>query len=174
MIDKEEVKRNKKAVNQFYKEEFDKLNKKSKQYLNDIFNLQSKEREIANEINKYELEIKKIKDDQSNHVNNNPQNRLKDSLVNKIFYYENEIEKLKLKLDWTKQINKIEKDYLKRKYDLIMKKYDKLYQEKLQIDEDIGVTICGEVISQNLWKPIAAKELQEENDKMYQNVLNNQ
>ena len=170
----EDVKRNKKVVNQFYKEEFDKLNKKSKQYLNDIFNLKSKEREIANEINKYELEIKKIKDDQSNHVNNNLQNRLKDSLVNKIFDYENEIEKLKLKLDWTKQINKIEKDYLKRKYDLILEKYDKLYQEKLQIDEDIGVTICGEVISQNLWKPIAAKELQEENDRMYQNVMNNQ
>ena len=95
----EDVKRNKKVVNQFYKDEFDKLNKKSKQYLNDIFNIKSKEREIENEINKYELEIKKIKDDQSNHVNNNPQNRLKDSLVNKIFYYENEIEKLKLKLD---------------------------------------------------------------------------
>ena len=169
-----DVKRNKKAVNQFYKDEFDKLNKKSKQYLNDIFNLQSKEREIANEINKYELEIKKIKDDQSNHVNNNPQNRLKDSLVNKIFYYENEIEKLKLKLDWTKQINQIEKDYLKRKYDLIMKKYDKLYQEKLQIDEDIGVTICGEAIGQHLGEIIAAKVLQEENDRLYQNVMNNQ
>ena len=170
----EDVKRNKKVVNQFYKEEFDKLNKKSKQCLNDIFNLQSKEREIANEINKYELEIKKIKDDQSNHVNNNPKNRLKDSLVNKIFYYENEIEKLKLKLDWTKQINKIEKDYLKRKYDLIMKKYDKLYQEKLQIDEDIGVTICGEAIGQHLGEIIAAKVLQEENDRLYQNVMNNQ
>ena len=168
-----EVKRNKKAVNQFYKEEFDKLNKKSKQYLNDIFNLKSKEREIANEINKYELEIKKIKDDQSNHVNNNPQNRLKDSLVNKIFDYENEIEKLKLKLDWTKQINKIEKDYLKQKYDLIMKKYDKLYQEKLQIDKDIDVTICGEAISKKLGDIISAKELREENDKMYQNVMNN-
>ena len=173
MINIEEVKRNKKVVNQFYKEEFDKLNKKSKQYLNDIFNLKSKEREIANEINKYELEIKKIKDDQSNHVNNNPQNRLKDSLVNKIFDYENEIEKLKLKLDWTKQINQIEKDYLKRKYDLIMKKYDKLYQEKLQIDNDIDVAVCGEAISHNLGGIIAAKELQEENDKMYQNVMNN-
>ena len=169
----EDVKRNKKVVNQFYKEEFDKLNKKSKQCLNDVFNLQSKEREIANEINKYELEIKKIKDDQSNHVNNNPQNRLKDSLVNKIFDYENEIEKLKLKLDWTKQINKIEKDYLKRKYDLIMKKYDKLYQEKLQIDEDIGVTICGEAIGQHLGEIIAAKVLKEENDRLYQNVMNN-
>ena len=168
-----DVKRNKKVVNQFYKEEFDKLNKKSKQYLNDIFNLQSKEREIANEINKYELEIKKIKDDQSNHVNNNLQNRLKDSLVNKIFDYENEIEKLKLKLDWTKQINKIEKDYLKQKYDLIMKKYDKLYQEKLQIDNDIDVAVCGEAISKNLGVIITAKELQEENDKMYQNVMNN-
>ena len=170
----EDVKRNKKVVNQFYKEEFDKLNKKSKQSLDDIFNLQSKEREIANEINKYELEIKKIKDDQSNHVNNNPQNRLKDSWVNKIFDYENEIEKLKLKLDWTKQINKIEKDYLKRKYDLIMKKYDKLYQEKLQIDEDIGVTICGEAIGQHLGEIIAAKVLKEENDRLYQNVMNNQ
>ena len=170
----EDVKRNKKVVNQFYKEEFDKLNKKSKQCLNDIFNLQSKEREIANEINKYELEIKKIKDDQSNHVNNNPQNRLKDSLVNKIFDYENEIEKLKLKLDWTKQINQIEKNYLKRKYDLIMKKYDKLYQEKLQIDEDIGVTICGEAIGQHLGEIIAAKVLKEENDRLYQNVMNNQ
>ena len=173
MANIEEVKRNKKAVNQFYKEEFDKLNKKSKQCLNDIFNLQSKEREIANEINKYELEIKKIKDDQSNHVNNNLQNRLKDSLVNKIFDYENEIEKLKLKLDWTKQINKIEKDYLKRKYELILKKYDKLYQEKLQIDNDIDVAVCGEAISHNLGGIIAAKELQEENDKMYQNVMNN-
>ena len=169
----EDVKRNKKVVNQFYKEEFDKLNKKSKQYLNDIFNLQSKEREIANEINKYELEIKKIKDDQSNHVNNNLQNRLKDSLVNKIFDYENEIEKLKLKLDWTKQINQIEKNYLKRKYDLIMKKYDKLYQEKLQIDNDIDVAVCGEAIGINLGVIITAKELQEENDKMYQNVMNN-
>ena len=170
----EDVKRNKKVVNQFYKEEFDKLNKKSKQSLDDIFNLQSKEREIANEINKYELEIKKIKDDQSNHVNNNLQNRLKDSLVNKIFDYENEIEKLKLKLDWTKQINQIEKNYLKRKYDLIMKKYDKLYQEKLQIDEDIGVTICGEAIGQHLGEIIAAKVLKEENDRLYQNVMNNQ
>ena len=170
----EDVKRNKKVVNQFYKEEFDKLNKKSKQCLDDIFNLQSKEREIANEINKYELEIKKIKDDQSNHVNNNLQNRLKDSLVNKIFDYENEIEKLKLKLDWTKQINKIEKDYLKRKYNLILEKYDKLYQEKLQIDEDIGVTICGEAIGQHLGEIIAAKVLQEENDRLYQNVMNNQ
>ena len=169
----EDIKRNKKVVNQFYKEEFDKLNKKSKQSLDDIFNLQSKEREIANEINKYELEIKKIKDDQSNHVNNNPQNRLKDSLVNKIFYYENEIEKLKLKLDWTKQINQIEKDYLKRKYELILKKYDKLYQEKLQIDKDIDVAVCGEAIGQNLGVIITAKELQEENDKMYQNVMNN-
>ena len=168
-----DVKRNKKVVNQFYKEEFDKLNKKSKQYLNDIFNLQSKEREIANEINKYEDEIKKIKDDQSNHVNNNHQNRLKDSLVNKIFDYENEIEKLKLKLDWTKQINKIEKDYLKRKYELILKKYDKLYQEKLQIDKDIDVAVCGEAIGINLGVIITAKELQEENDKMYQNVMNN-
>ena len=174
MINIEEVKRNKKAVNQFYKEEFDKLNKKSKQCLNDIFNLQSKEREIANEINKYELEIKKIKDDQSNHVNNNLQNRLKDSLVNKIFDYENEIEKLKLKLDWTKQINKIEKDYLKQKYDLIMEKYDKLYQEKLKIDNYIDVAVCGEAISHNLGGIIAAKELQEENDRMYQNVLNNE
>ena len=170
----EEVKRNKKVVNQFYKEEFDKLNKKSKQCLNDIFNLQSKEREIANEINKYEDEIKKIKDDQSNHVNNNPQNRLKDSFVKKIFDYENEIEKLKLKLDWTKQINQIEKNYLKRKYELILKKYDKLYQEKLQIDKDIDVAVCGEAISHNLGGIIAAKELQEENDKMYQNVMNNQ
>ena len=173
MIDKEEVKRNKKAVNQFYKEEFDKLNKKSKQCLNDIFNLKSKEREIENKINEYEDEIKKIKDDQSNHVNNNPQNRLKDSLVNKIFYYENEIEKLKLKLDWTKQINQIEKDYLKRKYDLIMKKYDKLYQEKLQIDKDIDVAVCGEAIIPDLVVIITAKELQEENDKMFQNVMNN-
>ena len=173
MANIEEVKRNKKAVNQFYKEEFDKLNKKSKQCLNDIFNLKSKEREIENKINEYEDEIKKIKDDQSNHVNNNPQNRLKDSLVKKIFDYENEIEKKKLELEWTKQINQIEKNYLKQKYDLIMKKYDKLYNEKLQIDEDIGVAICGETIGQNLWKPIAAKELQEENDKMYQNVMNN-
>ena len=169
----EDVKRNKKVVNQFYKDEFDKLNKKSKQYLNDIFNLKSKEREIENEINKYELEIKKIKDDQSNHVNNNPQNRLKDSLVNKIFYYENEIEKLKLKLDWTKQINQIEKDYLKRKYDLIMKKYDKLYQEKLQIDNDIDVAVFGEEIKTKLGDIIAAKELEEENDRMNQNVMNN-
>ena len=168
-----DVKRNKKAVNQFYKDEFDKLNKKSKQYLNDIFNLKSKEREIENEINKYELEIKKIKDDQSNHVNNNPQNRLKDSLVNKIFYYENEIEKLKLKLDWTKQINQIEKDYLKRKYELIMKKYDKLYQEKLQIDNDIDVAVFGEDIKTKLGDIIAAKELEEENDRMNQNVMNN-
>ena len=168
-----DVKRKKKAVNQFYKDEFDKLNKRSKQCLNDIFNLKSKEREIENEINKYELEIKKIKDDQSNHVNNNPQNRLKDSLVNKIFYYENEIEKLKLKLDWTKQINQIEKDYLKRKYDLIMEKYDKLYQEKLQIDNDIDVAVCGETISKNLGGIIAAKELQEENDRMIKNVMNN-
>ena len=173
MIDKEEVKRNKKAVNQFYKDEFDKLNKKSKQYLNDIFNLKSKEREIENKINEYEDEIKKIKDDQSNHVNNNPQNRLKDSLVNKIFYYENEIEKLKLKLDWTKQINQIEKDYLKRKYDLIMKKYDKLYQEKLQIDNDIDVAVFGEDIIKDFVVIITAKELQEENDKMFQNVMNN-
>ncbi len=173
MINKEEVKRKKKAVNQFYKDEFDKLNKKSKQYLNDIFNLKSKEREIENKINEYEDEIKKIKDDQSNHVNNNPQNRLKDSFVKKIFDYENEIEKLKLKLDWTKQINQIEKDYLKRKYDLIMEKYDKLYQEKLQIDKDIDVAICGEAIGQNLGVIITAKELQEENDKMYQNVMNN-
>ena len=169
----EDVKRNKKVVNQFYKEEFDKLNKKSKQCLNDIFNLQSKEREIANEINKYELEIKKIKDDQSNHVNNNPQNRLKDSLVNKIFYYENEIEKKKLELEWTKQINQIEKDYLKRKYALIIQKYDKLYQEKLQIDEDIGVAICGEAVGRGFGDVMAAKELQEENDKMFQNVMNN-
>ena len=51
----EDVKRNKKVVNQFYKDEFDKLNKRSKQCLNDIFNLKSKEREIENEINKYEL-----------------------------------------------------------------------------------------------------------------------
>ena len=173
MINKEEVKRKKEAVNQFYKEEFDKLNKKSKQCLNDIFNLKSKEREIENEINKYELEIKKIKDDQSNHVNNNPQNRLKDSLVNKIFYYENEIEKLKLKLDWTKQINQIEKDYLKRKYELIMKKYDKLYQEKLQIDNDIDVAVFGEDIKTKLGDIIAAKELEEENDRMNQNVMNN-
>ena len=173
MIDKEEVKRNKKAVNQFYKEEFDKLNKKSKQCLNDIFNLKSKEREIENKINEYEDEIKKIKDDQSNHVNNNPQNRLKDSLVNKIFYYENEIEKKKLELEWTKQINQIEKDYLKRKYDLIMKKYDKLYQEKLQIDEDIDVAVCGEALIPDLVVIITAKELQEENDKMFQNVMNN-
>ena len=169
----EDIKRNKKVVNQFYKEEFDKLNKKSKQYLNDIFNLQSKEREIANEINKYEDEIKKIKDDQSNHVNNNPQNRLKDSLVNKIFYYENEIEKKKLELEWTKQINQIEKDYLKRKYNLILEKYDKLYQEKLQIDKDIDVAVCGEKIRKKLGDIISAKELQEENDKMYQNVMNN-
>ena len=174
MANIEEVKRNKKAVNQFYKEEFDKLNKKSKQCLNDIFNLKSKEREIENKINEYEDEIKKIKDDQSNHVNNNPQNRLKDSLVNKIFYYENEIEKKKLELEWTKQINQIEKDYLKRKYDLIMKKYDKLYNEKLQIDEDIGVAICGEAVGRGLGDVMAAKELQEENDKMYQNVMNNQ
>ena len=173
MIDKEEVKRNKKAVNQFYKDEFDKLNKKSKQCLNDNFNLKSKEREIENKINEYEDEIKKIKDDQSNHVNNNPQNRLKDSLVNKIFYYENEIEKLKLKLDWTKQINQIEKDYLKRKYDLIMKKYDKLYQEKLQIDNDIDVAVFGEDIIKDFVVIITAKELQEENDKMFQNVMNN-
>ena len=169
----EDVKRNKKVVNQFYKDEFDKLNKRSKQCLNDIFNLKSKEREIENEINKYELEIKKIKDDQSNHVNNNPQNRLKDSLVNKIFYYENEIEKLKLKLDWTKQINKIEKDYLKQKYDLIMKKYDKLYQEKLQIDNDIDVAVFGEDIKTKLGDIIAAKELEEENDRMIKNVMNN-
>ena len=173
MINKEEVKRKKEAVNQFYKDEFDKLNKKSKQCLNDIFNLKSKEREIENKINEYEDEIKKIKDDQSNHVNNNPQNRLKDSLVNKIFYYENEIEKLKLKLDWTKQINQIEKDYLKRKYDLIMKKYDKLYQEKLQIDNDIDVAVFGEDIIKDFVVIITAKELQEENDKMFQNVMNN-
>ena len=44
----EDVKRNKKVVNQFYKDEFDKLNKRSKQCLNDIFNLKSKEREIEN------------------------------------------------------------------------------------------------------------------------------
>ena len=94
-------------------------------------------------------------------------------MVNKIFYYENEIEKLKLKLDWTKQINKIEKDYLKRKYNLILEKYDKLYQEKLQIDKDIDVTICGEAISKKLGDIISAKELREENDKMYQNVMNN-
>ena len=94
-------------------------------------------------------------------------------MVNKIFYYENEIEKLKLKLDWTKQINQIEKDYLKRKYDLIMEKYEKLYQEKLQIDKDIDVAVCGEAISKNLGGIIAANELQEENDRMYQNVMNN-
>ena len=94
-------------------------------------------------------------------------------MVNKIFYYENEIEKLKLKLDWTKQINQIEKDYLKRKYDLIMKKYDKLYQEKLQIDNDIDVAVFGEDIIKDFVVIITAKELQEENDKMYQTVMNN-
>jgi hypothetical protein len=54
-----------------------------------------------------------------------------------------------------------------------MEKYDKLYQEKLQIDKDIDVAVCGEAISKNLGGIIAARELQEENDRMYQNVMNN-
>ena len=70
-----------------------------------------------------------------------------------------------------KEMNQSEFEYIKAKNDKVMEDYDKLYNEKEEIDKAIIGQILKEDINKMIGKVMSAQELKKENDKIFQRNL---
>ena len=135
--------------------------------------MRAEEMGLKNKIEELKRRIKEINDDPSNYVNKKIETkRLKNfNLEKKIFDYEKNIEKLKRELDWMRKMNDNEIKFIKEDCKKILAEYDKLYNEKMQIDDAIIQGVLGKAASTYIGDVINAQKLEEENDQIFKNNL---
>ena len=169
---KKEIKKNQSVVDNFYEKALKSLEEKNKENIKKVENMDKEEQNKKNEIENKKKEIEKIKENLSNYINGDKKNRFKDfDIEKKIYDYENKIKKLERELKWTKEMNQSEYEYIKAKNDKVMEDYDKLYNEKEEIDKAIIGQILKEDINIMIGKVMSAQELKEQNDKIFQRNL---
>ena len=169
---KKEIKKNQSVVDNFYEKALKSLEEKNKENIKKVENMDKEEQNINKKIEDKKKEIEKIKENLSNYINGDKKNRFKDFKIEKEIYdYENEIKKLQRELDWMKEMNQSEFEYIKAKNDKVMEDYDKLYNEKEEIDKAIIGQILKEDINIMIGKVMSAQELKGENDKIFQRNL---
>ena len=110
------LEKNQKEVDEFYYKALLSLKKKNQDNKDLEEKMAHDEQKIKDEIEDIENRIQEIKDDPSNYINKDKQNRYKDfSIEKKIYDYENLIKKLKRELEWLEKINKTEFNYITQK-----------------------------------------------------------
>ena len=167
----QEVEQTQIKVDDFYKEWLEHIRKKIEKNKNTVKRIGGKERKLKQEIEDKEEKIKEIYNDDDNYVNRNKQNRLKSfGLEKDIFDYENKINELKQKLEWHYKKNETRIKYLKEENDRLMKEYEKIYNEKAEIDDAIIKGVLGKDV--DIGDIMAAKELKEENDVLFTKLIN--
>ena len=166
----EKVAKDQRAVDNFYDESLKTLEDRIRKNAEKVEKLRKEEEEMVETIEKLRKEIDDINNDERNHVENNKKFRLKNfSLEKKIFDKENQIKKLEKELEWKKKMNAIEIQFLKDKNDSIVNDYEKLYNEKAEIDNAIIVGVLRQEITK-IGDIINAKELKNENDQIFRNL----
>ena len=166
----EQVAKDQRAVDDFYNESLKTLEERIRKNTDKVEKLRNEEEEMIETIEKLRKEIDDINNDEGNHVENNKNFRLKNfSLEKKIFDKENLIKKLKKELEWKKKMNAIEIQFLKDKNDSIVNDYEKLYNEREEIDKAIIVGVLRQEIAK-IGDVINAKELRNENDNIFRNL----
>ena len=166
----EQVAKDQRAVDDFYNESLKTLEERIRKNTDKVEKLRNEEEEMIETIEKLRKEIDDINNDEGNHVENNKNFRLKNfSLEKKIFDKENLIKKLKKELEWKKKMNAIEIQFLKDKNDSIVNDYEKLYNEREEIDKAIIVGVLRQEIAK-IGDVINAKELRNENDNIFKNL----
>ena len=172
-VDKVNLAKDQEKVDAFYNEKLKSLLDERGKNVNKAKIMRASENEIKKQIEETEINIKKIKDDPDNYVNQKKElNRLKNfNLERKIYDYEKKLESLNRNLEWMRRMHDIELKYLKEKTDNIMKEYNKLSKEKEEIDKAITAGVLGLSIIKNAGGVISAKKLQEENDEIFKNIL---
>ena len=167
----QEVEQTQIKVDDFYKEWLEHIRNKIDKNKNTVKRIGGKERKLKQEIEDKEEKIKEIYNDDNNYVNRNKQNRLKSfGLEKDIFDYENKINELKQKLEWHYKKNETRIKYLKEENDRLMKEYEKIYNEKAEIDDAIIKGVLGKDV--DIGDIMAAKELKEENDVLFTKLIN--
>ena len=167
----QEVEQTQRKVDDFYKEWLEHIRNKIDKNKNTVKRIGGKERKLKQEIEDKEEKIKEIYNDDNNYVNRNKQNRLKSfGLEKDIFDYENKINELKQKLEWHYKKNETRIKYLKEENDRLMKEYEKIYNEKAEIDDAIIKGVLGKDV--DIGDIMAAKELKEENDDLFKKLIN--
>ena len=165
-----QVAKDQRAVDDFYNESLKTLEERIRKNTDKVEKLRNEEEEMIETIEKLRKEIDDINNDEGNHVENNKNFRLKNfSLEKKIFDKENLIKKLEKELEWKKKMNAIEIQFLKDKNDSIVNDYEKLYNEKAEIDNAIIVGVLRQEITK-IGDIINAKELKNENDQIFRNL----
>ena len=165
-----QVRKDQEEVDEVYNEHLRTIEKRIRKNKEKVEELKKEEDDIIKKIEKLESDINEIKNNDKNHVDNNLKFGLKNfGIERKIFDKENEIQKLKKELEWKIKMDDIEIQFLKDKNDSFVKDYEKLYNEKAEIDHAIIVEVLKEGVS-NIGEIISANELKNENDKIFENL----
>ena len=107
-----DLEKNQEKVDEFYNKALDSLKNKNKKNRDLVEKLDNSEQKIRDEIEEIENKIQIIKNDESNYINENKQNRFKSFSIEKTIYdYENDIKKLKRELEWLEKMNETEFNY---------------------------------------------------------------
>ena len=167
---KKQLEEDRKEVNKFYEKALENILKKNNDNLKEVKRLEGLAKNIEKEIDNLKKEKDDIMNNQSNHVNGEIKNRLKNfGLEKDIFDIENKIKKLEKKLELQNRINEIEIADLKEKNKNYWKEYDKYYNEHKQIDEAMFTQFLGMQIDLGGIK--SAEEIKKQNDDVFANLM---
>ena len=169
---RKDLEKNQEKVDAFYNKALDSLKNKNKKNRDLVEKLDNEEQKIRDKIEEIENRIQIIKKDKSNYINENMQNRFKSFSIEKTIYdYENDIKKLKRELEWLEKMNETEFNYIKKKSENFLEDYEKLYNEKLEIDKAIIKGVLGKDLQDFIGIVKSTQELKSENDKIFERNL---
>ena len=158
------------AVDDFYNDRLKLIQRRIDDNKEKVMKLKEEEEKMIKKIEKLRKDIEDIKNNESNHYDNNLEFRLKNfGLERKIFNKENEIQKLEKELEWKRKMNEIEIQFLKDKNDSYVNDYEKLYNEKAEIDNAIIKDVLKAKIT-DVGEVMTANELKNENDQIFENL----
>ena len=165
-----QVAEDQREVDDFYNGRLKLIQKRIDNNKNKVKKLKKEEDDLIKEIDELKEDIEKIKNNAGNHVDNNLDYRLKNfGLERKIFNKENEIQRLEKELEWKRKMNNIEIQFLKDKNDSYVNDYEKLYNEKREIDTAIIYGVLGQQVT-DIGGIMNANELKNENDQIFENL----
>ena len=168
--DLEQVAKDQREVDNFYNDRLKLIQKRIDSNKNKVKQLKKEEEDMIKRIEELRKDIDDIKNNKENHVDNNLDYRLKNfGLERKIFNKENEIQKLEKELEWKRKMNDIEIQFLKDKNDSYVNDYEKLYNEKSEIDKAIIYGVLGLQVT-NIGDVMNANDLKNENDQIFENL----
>ena len=165
-----QVAEDQREVDDFYNDRLKLIQKRIDSNKNKVKQLKEEEEDMIKRIEELRKDIDDIKNNEGNHVDNNLDYRLKNfGLERKIFNKENEIQKLEKELEWKRKMNNIEIQFLKDKNDSYVNDYEKLYNEKSEIDRAIIYGVLGQKVT-NIGDVMNANDLKNENDQIFENL----